>query len=151
MVRELALPGAYFENRIFRCDPLEIRQRRIFVHRYVRSRARCSLEVGFHDRPAEFDGNLFEVNFLTTARTQDHVSTRRPRVADPLYVFSKHRHQVPLPIDDSYDHWQRGRPPRFSTRYFQGHQVVGNNSRRGNGSGCSIQHPRDPIGSLATV
>lgn len=66
---KISLSCGNFENWICRCNSLEIRQRCVFVHRDVRSRAGGSLEIGFYDRSAECGGDFFQANFLPAART----------------------------------------------------------------------------------
>ena len=139
------------EDRKCRGDPLEFRKRRIFVHGHVRSCSRCSLQVSPQDGCALFDGKLFELDLLTTSAPENCSSTGCTYVLDPVHVISEHRHQVPLSIDDGYDHRQRDSPPRLSSGHIQCHEVVGRNARRGYSSPRSIQNPRDPVGPLPTV
>ena len=140
------------EDRKCRGDPLEFRKRRIFVHGHMRSCSRCSLQVSPQDGCALAGGKLFELDLLTTTAPEENCSsTGCTYVLDRVHVISEHRHQIPLSVDDGYDHRQRGRPPRLSSSHFQCHEVVGRNARRGYRSPRSIQNPRDPVGSMPTV
>jgi hypothetical protein len=139
------------EDRKGRGHLFEFRQWCILVHGHMGSRSRCSLQVRPQDGGAPFGGNLFEVDLLTTAASEHRSSPGGTDVVDPLHVLSEHRHQVPLSLDDGHHHRQRDRPPGLASGHFQGHQVVGRDARRGDSSSRSIQHPRDPVGSLPTI
>jgi len=73
-----------------RGDPLEFRKRCIFVHGHVRSRSRCSLQVGFQDGCALSAGNLFELDLLRTSAAENCSSTGGTHVLDPIHIVSEH-------------------------------------------------------------
>jgi hypothetical protein len=141
----------YPEDRKGRCNFLEFRQWGILAHGYMGPRSRCVLQVRPQDGGALLGGNLFEVDLLTPAAAEHSSSTGCSHVLDPIHVLSKHRHQVPLCIDDGHHHWQRDGAPGLSSGHFQCHDRVGRDARGGNSSPRSIGYLRDPVGSLPPV
>src|SRR6266852_7991988 len=139
------------EDRKGRGNLFEFRKWCILVHGHMGSRSRCALQVPPQDGGTVLCWNLFEVDLLTTAAPEHRSSPGCTYVVDPVHVLSEHRHHVPLSIDDGHHHRQRDRPPGLSSGHFQGHQIVGRDARGGYSSPRSIQHPRDPVGSLPTV
>jgi hypothetical protein len=53
--------------------------------------------------------------------------------------------------DIAHHHRQRDRPTGLASGHFQGHIQVGRDTRRDDSGPGSIEHPRDPVGSLPTV
>jgi hypothetical protein len=141
----------YPEDRKGRCNFFEFRQWCILVHGHMGPRSRCVLQVRPQDGSALLGGDLFEVDLLTPAAAQQRSSTGGTHVLDPIHVLSKHRHQVPLSIDDGHHHRQRDGASGFSSGHFQGHDRVGRDARGGDSSPRFIGYPRDPVGSLPTV
>lgn len=139
------------EDRKGRCNFFEFRQWGIFVHGHMGPRSRCVLQVSPQNGGALLGRNLFEVDLLTPAAAERCSSTGGTHVLDPIHVFSQHRHQVPLSIDDGHHHRQRDGAPGFSSGHFQCHDRVGCDTRGGGSSPRTIGYPRDPVGSLPPV
>jgi hypothetical protein len=54
---------------------------------------------------------FFELDILASAAPEHGFPTCCPYILNPLDVLTEHRHEVPLSIDNSQDHWQRDGPP----------------------------------------
>jgi hypothetical protein len=138
------------EDRKGRSNLYEFRNWCILVHGYMRSRSGCALQISPQDGGTLVRGNFFEVDLLTLTALEHRSSPGCTYILDPLHVLSEHRHQIPLSINDGHHHRQRDRPSGLSSGHFQCYHIVGN-TRRGDNGPRSINHPRDPVGSLPTV
>jgi hypothetical protein len=113
--------------------------------------SRRALQISLQDGCSLTGGNLYQEHLLTTMPPEHCFPSSCTYILDPVHILSEHRHQVPLPIDDGHRHRQRDRSPRLASGHFQGRHIVGQNTRGEESCPGSIEHSRDPVGSLPTV
>jgi hypothetical protein len=94
------------EDRKGRGNLFEFRKWCILVHGHMGSCSRCALQIRPQDGCALLGGNFFSVDLLTTMPVEHRSPSSCADIVDPLHVFSEHRHQVSLPIDDGHCHRQ---------------------------------------------
>jgi hypothetical protein len=88
-------------------DLLELLQRGVQVHGYVRSGPGGDGQVATQDRRSRPGLDLFEVHILGMATSQYRPSAGRPDVVHPARLLAEHRHQVALAFIVGDDHRER--------------------------------------------
>src|SRR5450631_2064562 len=88
-------------------DLLELLQRCMPVHRYVRSGPGCDGQVATQDRRSRPGLDLFKVHSLGISTSQYRPSAGRTDVLHPARLLAEHRHQVALAFIVGDDHWER--------------------------------------------
>ena len=72
-------------------------------------------------------------------------------VSDPLRIFSQHRDEKPLSVQDDHRERKRNRAPRSAPLYVQRHEIVGRNPARVDKGPATIEKPSNGVGPPASI
>jgi hypothetical protein len=117
------------ENRVMRCDVIELIERCILVHGKVRPCPRSDSEVGLENWGAELDRHLDEHDILRPPVPQSSFPVGGSNVPNPGVIFPQHGDQVPVITGDYHCERQGDSSARTTPDYFESDHSIGSDTQ----------------------